>query len=142
MADYLESMTSLSSSERQQLRSIGAPTPLALYSAMEASPTAFMRLLGKRRYRKIFDELDRMIPQDEKAKLPCAEYQSYQLGVSLDQTPPPEVERGPLIEERDRVYEQIERIKAAHDRSPETSRALEELEARLEELLKDQSQAA
>jgi hypothetical protein len=140
--DYLQSMNTLSSVERQQLEAIGAPTPLALRSAMQASPSAFVRLLGAKRYSEIVEALDAMVPEADKAELESADLPAYRLGVPVEHEPPPEIGRNALIEERDRVYQQIQQIKEAGDSSPDAVQLRTSLEERLNELLQEQTRAA
>src|SRR6478752_9257570 len=121
--DYLSRLPLLTEDEREQLRAIGAPTPLSLLSTKNASPAAFERMLGKNRLCSLKSSLEKMISSKEKELLAGIVPEAHPLGANLAPAPGP---IGPteMTEERDRIYRDIQRLKANPVRSSEEKHRL------------------
>jgi hypothetical protein len=68
MSDFIDNL-SVSTEERQKLKSLGATTPLAILSIQKASTEAFNNHFGTERAQAITDQLKSLLTDQELAQL-------------------------------------------------------------------------
>jgi len=132
-SDYLSRLLLLTELERRQLRMIGAPTPVALLSAIEASHEDFARMLGEDGLRALKSALETMLPAHEKALLRKGPPPLYSLGANLEHSQV-SIGQTDFTKKRDRIYDEIQQLRGSRNQSPQATRRLQDLEQELNEL--------
>lgn len=129
--DFLEGLN-LTDEERRQLRAIGVSSPLALAHMIKASRDAFRKMIGERA-----DEVERSLlaslSPDERATLDEPLPPRFSLGASLGR--PPRVTQRPTDLKRNRLHDEIRRLRASPDQSAATRERILALEKELDALL-------
>jgi len=132
--DYLENLP-LSLEEKKKIVSLGASNAAALLAMMQAAPEVFDRYLGTDCARELAAALEHMISESERAVIEAPVRQFHATGAIVDQKAPllrlPKYE----IAERDRLFDQLQRLRQQANPSPATKRRIAKLEQRLNSML-------
>lgn len=132
--NYLENLP-LSAEEKAKVASLGAPSAAALLAMVRASPEAFDSYLGSDRARELAAALEASISEHERAvvdaPVPWFPATGAIIGKKAPLLRPPRYD----VAERDRLFEQLQRLQRQSNSSPETRRRIAELEQRLNALL-------
>ena len=132
--EYLSGL-GLSEAPALIVRSLGARTPSALLSMVEHSWEKFVRFLGEEQTEHLHQALLRVVPPEEREKLKSLPQFTPKLGAL-----PVPAKKSPVSiaaqQERDRLMQDIQRLRESKDESLEKQQLLEALESRLRNLLK------
>jgi hypothetical protein len=125
----------LSAEEKAKVANLGAPSAAALLAMMRASPEAFDSYLESDLARELAAALEALISEHERAVLEAPAQWFPATGAIIGKKAP--LLRPPRydVAERDRLFEQLQRLRRQGDSSPETKRRIAELEHRLNALL-------
>ena len=132
--NYLEDLP-LSAEEKAGVASLGASNAAALLAMIRAAPEAFENYLGSDRTQELAVALEALISEHERAVLDSPVRWFPATGAIIGKKAPV---LGPTrydIAERDRLFEQLQRLRRQGDSSPETKQGIAELEQRLNALL-------
>lgn len=126
----------LTPEEMKKLANLGASTASALLSLTQAAPEAFENLLGKERAGAIVEKLRTQMTPEERERLSTSPPpKRFPLGARLDKAP------GALpapkfdIEERDRLFKELQSLRELDSRSRAQKERIADLEKQLNVLL-------
>jgi hypothetical protein len=129
---FLQMIDWLTPRERATLSSLGAESAAALWGAIDASPDSFVDLLGSERAKRLSKQLWQMIPRDQRRIFEHST-PSPPPGVPVDFEPPPLSPTVYDVKERDRLFEELQRLRS--EPGPEAKRKAERIEQELKTLL-------
>ena len=134
-SEYLSKLN-LTEEERSKLAALGTSTPAMLLSVRRASPEAFEALVGKERAEEITLALEELLTPEEKQRLARGAAAGwFSLGARLDR-PPEKLPPPPYdIEERDRIFKELQSLKKSQPPTPSQKKRIADLETRLNNLL-------
>lgn len=125
--DFLDHLSILSFGEREQLRRIGAASPEVLYSAITAGRDPFDRMFGSWKVDRLLANLYDLIPAEHRTVLEQFTFIPPPAGVLIHGAPSSPAEPDFDIEERDRLFEQLQFLsKAGTVDAARKARAIEE----------------
>ena len=131
---FLQSL-SLSNTDRAKLKQLAAQTPQGLLDMIRASPEAFEQYLGADKIGGLLQELELMTAGNEKAASPAPDTWQRGMGAILERPAPPLKQPGTDIEERDRLFTELQTLRQQDTPSPENGARIRQLENRLNALL-------
>jgi hypothetical protein len=132
--NYLEDLP-LSCEEKTKIARLGASNPAALLAMMQAAPEAFDRYLGSDRAQALASALKHLISEAEQAVLDAPAQRFCATGAIIDHEAPGLQPPRYDVAERDRLFDQLQRLRQQDDSSPATKRRIAELEQRLNTIL-------
>lgn len=126
----------LTPEEHKALAALGATNAAALWSMWRAAPDALEKLLGEPRADGIHRRLRDLLTPEERQRLDDAPpAKRYAFGASL-RKPSPHLPPPPFdIEERDRIFSELQSLRGSHIRSAVEDGRILELETALNHLL-------
>lgn len=133
-AEFLAKLA-LTDEERAKLASIGATNALMLVLAQRASPEAFDKLLGPDRAKKVVNSLVGLLTPEEHSRLADSSPSRFALGAHIGPAPKTLPEPRFDINERDRLFREIERLRALPSPSGSQREKITDLTRRLNALL-------
>jgi hypothetical protein len=133
-AEFLKNL-GLNDEEYRKLAALGASTPAAILAIRRAAPESFDQLLGATRARELVTRLETLLTPEERKRLALASPKVYPLGAMLG-VPPVEIPQPAFdIEERDRLFNELQSLRKLQAPSPADRSRIAELESRLNALL-------
>ncbi len=132
--DYLDDLP-LSAEEKAKVAGLGASSGAALLAMIRASPEDFDSYLGSDLVRELAAALEASISEHERAVLDAPVQWFPATGAIIGKKAP--LLRPPRynVSERDRLFEQLQRLRQQGDSLPGTKRRIAKLEQRLNALL-------
>lgn len=132
--EFLENLP-LTAEEKERISVLGATDGAALLAMIQAAPEEFEGYFGRQRTRKLTTMLKGTVVAPERTVLDTPPRQFPASGAILDRRPP--VLRPPAydLQTRDRLFEQLQKLRQAGDSSLETQQRIAELEESLNALL-------
>lgn len=129
--EYLKTLV-LTPEQEEKLRALGARTPVALLSRIDASPEKFAQFFGAEDTARIRDILEKMVSPEEKAQL--AELPAFRgkFGALVAGKDRPETAQQ-ASERRDQLMARIRMIRESGVSSEKTKELLEDLEREFRE---------
>jgi hypothetical protein len=128
---YIDALP-ISPAQKEQIRSLGADTPAALYAMIQAEPDAFRSFLGSDAMGRIAASLDQSLDFEQKTAL-SRPTPYFSLGADLSGPPkllPPRFD----IEKRDRLFDELQQLKSRA--GTKDNARIASLESQLEVLLR------
>ncbi len=134
MAATFLSKLGLTDDERKKLSSIGASTPAMLLGVYKASTESFEQLFGAQRAKEVVSRLLELLTPEERERA-TKEAPRFHMGARLER-PPSTIPKPPYsLEERDRLLDEIQKIKSESPAAADQVARLSTLEQRLKQLL-------
>jgi macrodomain Ter protein organizer (MatP/YcbG family) len=134
MEDYLENLP-LSSEEKAKINALAVDSPAALLSMIEADPETLNQYLGEKATEKLKASLQTMLKPSEKRVLQAEQKFDHQLGAIVGRNAPNLQQTQYNIEERDRLFAELQYWKTKDDTSANVKAKIAQLNQQLEELL-------
>lgn len=139
MGSEFLSALDLTPDEKKKLANLGAATPIALLSLCQAAPEAFDDLVGKERADVIVGDLRNLLTPEEQDRLVATPPpRRFPLGARLDKgpgsLPAPKFD----IEQRDRLFEELQSLRNLSSVSLTQKQRIADLEKQLNLLLESQ----
>jgi hypothetical protein len=107
MAGFIDALP-ISVADKKKLRILGADSPAALYSLIEAAPTAFESFMGGAA-RVVRERLQHLVSATESARATC-DTTEFPLGAELSQ--PPRLREPPYdVVLRDRLFSELQDLR-------------------------------
>ncbi|QDU59553.1 hypothetical protein Pan216_03820 [Planctomycetes bacterium Pan216] len=132
-SQYIEDLP-LRSEEKQKLSELCAPSPAALLGMMNAAPEDFRRLLGGEAVQNVLHSLRRMVSKSDEAIVDAPAPSFHASGAILGRRPPNMPPSKVDFEERERLFQELQRLRQGDDQ-PATRQRAAEIEKRLQSLL-------
>lgn len=134
MDSYIQHLE-LSPDERQKIEHLAAPSAASLLSLVRASHGAFEAFYGLEPTRKLVENLEKMLSDEERDRLkrppPHFPIESPRILAAVPKLADPKFD----VAERDRVFEEIRALRAKQQWSPEVTQRIKELENQLENMI-------
>lgn len=127
----------LSDDERNKLAVLGAADAQMLVEMFQASPDAFRKYLGPARSLEIIQMLRGSLTPADRRVLEGAPLARYATGAMVGDPAPALRQPAYDLAKRDRLFEELQVLRRAGDRSPEARRRAAEVERDLSALLGD-----
>jgi hypothetical protein len=132
--DYLKQLP-LSPEEKSKIMSLGAPNSAALLAMIQAVPDDFAAYLGQHRTRELETLLKGLISEPERSLLDLPTSRFNARGAVVDRRAPRIRPLSYDVEERDRLFEELQRLRGEPEPSSEKRRAIDELERTLNSMM-------
>lgn len=135
MDNYLDQLA-LTDEEREKIRSLAATTPAALLSLIQASSVSFSRFFGPQRTQQLIARLKPLLSAEDRERL-AQPARSYPIQETRFVESPAPVLPSPDfdIEERDRLFDRLRRLRSQRNSSPEVRREIAALEEQLNAIM-------
>jgi len=130
---FLDQISFLTQADRDQLKSIDADSPVALYAAIQASRISFERILDQEKLNSLEKELYSLISPAERNILIANAFSPPPSGAIVTHGPSELGPPGFDIEERDRLFEKLQHLRSIN--STECEVQAREVEQQLNALL-------
>jgi hypothetical protein len=125
----------LTAEEREKIAALGVPNPVALLEMVQAAPGSFETWFGRNRARELTALLEGSVSPQERIPLKASPPKFPTLGAILDRKNPALRAPDYDLATRDRLFDQLQRLRQKGDSSPETKRQIAQLEQSLNALL-------
>ncbi len=125
----------LTAEERKKIAALGVPNEVALLEMIQAAPGSFETWFGRDRAWELTALLERSASPQERVPLETSLPRFPSFGAILDRKSPGLRAPDYDLATRDRLFEQLQRLRQKGDSSPETKRQIAQLEQSLNALL-------
>ena len=134
--DYIKDLP-LSAEEKAKIYGLGASSAAALLSMMRATPETFERYFGNDRTQELKAALETTVNEPERAVLDAPIQRFHATGAIIGQKVPSLRPPKYDVVKRDRLFDQLQRLRRQGNSSPETQQGISELEESLNAMLEE-----
>ncbi len=132
--DYLENLP-LSTKEKEGLAELGVSSAPALLAMLKAAPEAIENYLGYEKTHDLARALEARVSEAEKRIVGSPATRSFKTGAIVSRGVPRIKPPAYSVEDRDNLFNELERLRQHNDGSLKSSQQIESLEQRLNSLL-------
>ena len=126
----------LSGREKDQLKELGADSPVSLLAMIEANPVAFENLLGAKKLSDLQNFLEDLLTEQDSYFLKNQSVKHFKLGAVTEKKFPKLTEPDYDINERDRLYEELKNLKSEQSFSDENKERISKITDKLNRMMK------